>query len=268
MPNPNICGDDRIFMPDTECDACEVFEQRVEAVEADVTAIQEHLLNIYTKDEVDALIGDIEHIRMEVVTELPATGEPNVIYLLEDAQNPNKYEMYVYTTEDGWVAIGSTDIDLSNYVSNNDLGHLIAPVEGATASEAYTYNDAVIRDKKMYRVTTAIAQGQAFSTSNTEATTVIRELKHLNNVVHKTLTVAGWQVSGSEYVQTIQFNNIYSLQPDIVPCGAALGTRATTAQLAAFGKLQAIGDTATKRITFYSPEVPSTVIYLNVQGVD
>lgn len=55
-------------------------------------------------------------MKVEVVTELPATGETNVIYLVpkEDTEENNIFEEYLYI-DDEWELIGTTDIDLSGY---------------------------------------------------------------------------------------------------------------------------------------------------------
>ena len=78
-----------------------------------------------TADQVDTAIadaiGDITGISYEVVTSLPSTGEAGVIYLLSNGgTNPNIYDEYIYTNNK-FEKIGTTDVDLSDYVQNTDL---------------------------------------------------------------------------------------------------------------------------------------------------
>ena len=53
---------------------------------------------------------------IEVVTELPTTGESNVIYLVpkQDTGDNDVFDEYIYVNND-WELIGSTAIDLSGY---------------------------------------------------------------------------------------------------------------------------------------------------------
>ena len=54
--------------------------------------------------------------KIEVVTELPETGEANVIYLVpkETEDENNVFDEYLYINDE-WELIGTTDIDLSGY---------------------------------------------------------------------------------------------------------------------------------------------------------
>lgn len=61
------------------------------------------------------MIGNLANLRIEVVTELPSTGEVNVIYLVKKAgTNPDVHDEYIYV-ENTWEKIGNTEVDLSNY---------------------------------------------------------------------------------------------------------------------------------------------------------
>lgn len=69
----------------------------------------------YTKDEVQALIGQITTINFEVVSTLPATGASNLIYLVPKAgSGKDVHDEYIWV--DGkWELIGNTQVDLTNY---------------------------------------------------------------------------------------------------------------------------------------------------------
>lgn len=85
----------------------------------------------YTKAEVDALAAAIKNSRFEAVSELPTTDiQTNVIYLVpsSDPQTSNAKDEYINLdgTTAGWELIGSTDIDLSGYVTTSDLNAALA----------------------------------------------------------------------------------------------------------------------------------------------
>lgn len=67
------------------------------------------------------MIGNLANLRIEVVTELPSTGEVNVIYLVKKAgTNPNVHDEYIYV-ENTWEKIGNTEVDLSNYYTKEQV---------------------------------------------------------------------------------------------------------------------------------------------------
>ena len=80
----------------------------------------------YTKDEVNNIIANIQQFHYEVVQQLPATGESNIMYLVpkSTSQTSNYYDEYVYSN--GWEKIGDTEIDLSNYVTITMLNQSLA----------------------------------------------------------------------------------------------------------------------------------------------
>ena len=67
------------------------------------------------------MIGNLANLRIEVVTELPSTGEVNVIYLVKKAgKNPDVHDEYIYV-ENTWEKIGNTEVDLSNYYTKEQV---------------------------------------------------------------------------------------------------------------------------------------------------
>lgn len=88
------------------------------------------------------MISNLANLRIEVLNELPSTGETNVIYLVKKAgTNPDVHDEYVYV-EGNWEKIGNTEVDLSNYYtkdqvytksetySQEEVGTLITEIEG------------------------------------------------------------------------------------------------------------------------------------------
>ena len=83
--------------------------------------------NTYSKTEVNSLISSISTGGFQVVSELPASGKSNVIYLVSKSQTSedNIYDEYIWVNND-WELIGTTQIDLSNYVTNDSLSSTLS----------------------------------------------------------------------------------------------------------------------------------------------
>ena len=80
-------------------------------------------------DFVTAAIADISGFHAEIVSELPATGKTNILYLVakSSAASGNGYDEYLYING-AWERVGSTDIDLSGYVQASEM-HAITNTE-------------------------------------------------------------------------------------------------------------------------------------------
>ena len=75
----------------------------------------------YTQTEVDNLISAAVSGRFQKVNTLPASGQPNVIYLVPkaDPETSNTCDEYIWQ-DNAWELIGSTEVDLSDYVTDDD----------------------------------------------------------------------------------------------------------------------------------------------------
>lgn len=82
--------------------------------------VSNSLSEYYTKGQVDSLVSNLKKATITVVPTLPATGEEGIIYLVGTSA---PYEQYVWEGS-AWIDLGSTEIDLSNYV--NTTGTLTA----------------------------------------------------------------------------------------------------------------------------------------------
>ena len=80
-------------------------------------------------DFVTNAIAGISGFHAEIVSELPASGQSNILYLVakSSAASGDGYDEYLYING-GWERIGSTDIDLSGYVQAADM-HAITNTE-------------------------------------------------------------------------------------------------------------------------------------------
>ena len=70
-------------------------------------------LSVYSKSEVDSMLTG----RISVVTSLPATGEPGVIYFVgPTGSGADQYEEYIWDGS-AFIKVGEKSLDLSNYVN-------------------------------------------------------------------------------------------------------------------------------------------------------
>lgn len=92
------------------------------------------LENYYTKEEITELLSGIKEFNVILVEQLPNTGEANTIYLIpsQDQKQENIKDEYLWINNN-WELIGSTRIDLSDYVTTSDLATALS--DYATTSE-------------------------------------------------------------------------------------------------------------------------------------
>lgn len=126
-------------------------KEQVDALIADfITNTVDDLTNYYLKSEtlttaeIQALVGQITSF--EVVTTLPVSDiKTNVIYLLGPiGSGSDRYEEYIYSNNT-FVKIGETSVDLSNYITvnqlNTALGFYTPTAQLATVATSGDYVD-------------------------------------------------------------------------------------------------------------------------------
>lgn len=80
----------------------------------------------YVDTSITTAISGIVGVEFEVVQTLPATGDAGTIYLVPNqGTTPNIYDEYIYVNN-AFEKIGTTEIDLSNYVTTTDLNTALA----------------------------------------------------------------------------------------------------------------------------------------------
>lgn len=89
----------------------------------------------YTKQEVEDLIGSTVGVTIEIVEQLPTEGQSNIIYFLP-TETQGVYSQYIYTT-DGWILIGSTTVDLSNYYTKVQVDALLNGKQNVLTIDAF-----------------------------------------------------------------------------------------------------------------------------------
>ncbi len=87
----------------------------------------------YTKAEVNNLISAIQNVSFLVVNQLPDSGVSNIIYLVPSlsAQVKNVKDEYIWINN-AWEQIGSTAVDLSNYVTIDNLNTALSNYTSTT----------------------------------------------------------------------------------------------------------------------------------------
>lgn len=75
------------------------------------------------QNAINSALEDIAGIDFEVVDRLPSSGKKGIIYLVpNNGEKPNIYDEYIWLEDkQEFEKIGTTDIDLSNYWSKDDL---------------------------------------------------------------------------------------------------------------------------------------------------
>lgn len=78
--------------------------------------------NYITDLKMKEALSKIKTLKKEVVDQLPATGQDDIIYLIKDAKGKTKniYLEYLWINND-FELIGSTEVDLSGYAKTSDL---------------------------------------------------------------------------------------------------------------------------------------------------
>lgn len=77
--------------------------------------------NYVTNIKLQEALAKIKTLKKEVVDTLPATGQDDVIYLVKDSKGKDNNVYLEYLWLDKWELIGSTEVDLSGYVKNEDF---------------------------------------------------------------------------------------------------------------------------------------------------
>lgn len=87
-------------------------------------------LSVYSKSEIDSLMSG----RVEIVTELPATGKSGVTYYVgPTGSGADKYDEYIWTGT-AFLKVGEHSLDLSNYVNTVNTSGSGSVVTGVSKS--------------------------------------------------------------------------------------------------------------------------------------
>ena len=123
-------------------DAQDTLAYKVATIAANyITRLVNNLEYYYDKNTVDTKISQVSRAMFLKVSELPETGETNYIYLVPKSNDPDStdndnYDEWIWTLQEkaqptdpdvyAWEHLGSTDIDLSNYPTIEQMNLAIA----------------------------------------------------------------------------------------------------------------------------------------------
>lgn len=106
--------------------------------------------------------GSGKGAKIEVVTELPETGESNVIYLVpkQDEDENNVFDEYLYVNDE-WELIGTTDIDLSNYYTKSEIDGKFPPIYVLNTTDELSDGDKSFGNNEKNQFSTIITDAYA-----------------------------------------------------------------------------------------------------------
>lgn len=125
-----------------DVDAQDTLAYKVAIIAANyITRLVNNLEYYYDKNTVDTKISQVSRAMFLKVNELPETGETNYIYLVPKSNDPDStdndnYDEWIWVLQEkaqptdpdvyAWEHLGSTDIDLSNYPTIEQMNQAIA----------------------------------------------------------------------------------------------------------------------------------------------
>ncbi|MBR2493440.1 MAG: hypothetical protein IKB64_08315 [Paludibacteraceae bacterium] len=84
----------------------------------------------YSQEEVNSLLGNLTRLTLQVVQELPEVGTEHIIYLVpNDESGNNVFEEWIFI-QSKWEMIGTTEVDLSNYYTKEEVDLLLESLSG------------------------------------------------------------------------------------------------------------------------------------------
>lgn len=175
--------------------------------------------SVATKTYVNDAIANISTFSVTIVTELPATGQSNIIYFL-GTQAPYTEYMWI---NGAWEIIGSTSTDLSNYYTKAQVDSKISPLvtDVTNLNDLVTgiENDVVEINGQISTLNTTVSNKADTSTVTALQNTVAGKANN-NEVVktnvggsqsiQSTLECAGLKVNATRPSNSDQYNPILS----------------------------------------------------------
>lgn len=162
----------------------------------------------YTKEEVNDLIGNTTSISFRIVESLPDTGESNVIYLVSKtpatraATTTNTYNEYVWiSSSSSFELIGTTDIDLSDYLKTADANGKFAVNITFSNGALNLVSGSGANLGTLYPILQASGNALSVSFTTNSATAKSVNLKTINNT---TLLGSGnFDIYDKTYIDTL-----------------------------------------------------------------
>lgn len=170
----------------------------------------------YTKEEVNDLIGNTTSISFRIVENLPDTGENNVIYLVPKtpstraATTTNTYNEYVWiSSSNSFELIGTTDIDLSDYLKTADANGKFAVNITFSNGALNIVSGSGANLGTLYPILQASGNALSVSFTTNSATAKSINLKTINNT--SLFGSGNFDIYDKSYIDTL----VESLNSDI-----------------------------------------------------
>lgn len=157
----------------------------------------------YTQAEVNNLIGQIKTISIEVVDNLPATGEDNKIYLVpKEGSIGDVYNEYIWVNN-AWELIGSTQIDLTGYATEDWVNIQIKDfVNGTQVTQLI--NNSLTNYYTQTQVDSLLGNKADKSSIPTKTSDLTNDSGYINNTVNN---LTNYYKKTETYTQT-EVNNL------------------------------------------------------------
>lgn len=176
------------------------------------------IADAYTKDEANtaiaAAVANAHHLKREIVSVLPEVSEANedTIYMVPDAgstdtagSNKSVYTEYMLVNG-AFERIGTSDVDLGNYFTKDQVTDAISTAKGEAATDAQTKADAA----KAAAIATAAAdattkagaaQAAAITEAGKKADKALKDAKAYSNGLAKNYATAAQGAKADSAVQ-------------------------------------------------------------------
>ena len=122
----------------------------IDNVSAGVTALSNDLhtnyytnTEVYNKAEVDEAIANFGGFEVHPSTADVVLPKTNIIYLIGPSAStaPDLYQEYIYTSGDGFILIGDTTVDLSNYYQKDSIDDFVSDLSADISAETTRATD-------------------------------------------------------------------------------------------------------------------------------
>lgn len=136
---------------------------------------------------------------VQVVQELPATGEAHTLYFVPsaDPQTQNAYDEYLYANN-AWEQVGSTAVDMSNYYTAVEVDALLddkAEIVEITQAEYDLLTPAEKNNGKIYSITDAVIVDMGDYYTKTQADAAFNP-KHTVTASSGSYRFPNWNANG------------------------------------------------------------------------
>lgn len=124
------------------------FRNAIASTNQQIQEIINNLLNYYTKTEINDLISTIARLEIKVVDTVEEVTEAGYIYLVPKGSEDQKdvFDEYIFYNNKIEL-IGTTQIDLSNYYTKDEVDNLVKDKANAEAVYNKAEVDTLLRDK-------------------------------------------------------------------------------------------------------------------------